>query len=72
MDRRQRTEAQNYFEQLADCLRARSLTAQTGVVSHEQPAAAIVDDAQKSAVDLIALATQGRAAEADAPGERGR
>jgi nucleotide-binding universal stress UspA family protein len=60
MDRQQRTEAQNYLEHLAERLRARSLTAQTRVVSHEQPAAAILDDAQKSAVDLIALATQGR------------
>jgi nucleotide-binding universal stress UspA family protein len=41
-------------------LRARSLTVQTRVVLHEQPAAAILDDAQKSAVDLIALATRGR------------
>ena len=30
------------------------------MVSQEQPAAAILDDAQKNAVDLIALATQGR------------
>ena len=30
------------------------------MVSHEQPAAAILDDAQKNPVDLIAMATQGR------------
>jgi nucleotide-binding universal stress UspA family protein len=52
--------AQGYLEGLAERLRARSLTVQTRVVSHEQPAAAILDDAQKNAVDLIALATQGR------------
>lgn len=60
MDRQQWTEAQDYLERLAGSLRARSLTVQTRVVSHEQPAAAILDDAQKNAVDLIALATQGR------------
>jgi nucleotide-binding universal stress UspA family protein len=60
MDRQQRTEAQNYLDQLAERLRARSQTVQARVVSHEQAAAAILDDAQKNAVDLIALATQGR------------
>jgi nucleotide-binding universal stress UspA family protein len=57
---RQETEAHDYLERLAGSWRARSLTVQTRVVSHEQPAAAILDDAQKSTVDLIALATQGR------------
>jgi nucleotide-binding universal stress UspA family protein len=60
MDRQQWTEAQDYLERLAVSLRARPVTVQTRVVSHEQPAAAILDDAQKNAVDLIALATQGR------------
>jgi nucleotide-binding universal stress UspA family protein len=60
MDRQRWTEAQDYLERLAGSLRARSLTVQARVVSHEQPAAAILDDAQKNAVDLIALATQGR------------
>lgn len=60
VDRQQRTEAQDYLERLAGNLRAKSLTVQTRVVAHEQPAAAILDDAQKNAVDLIALATQGR------------
>jgi nucleotide-binding universal stress UspA family protein len=60
LDRRNWTEAQEYLERLAGGLRARPLTVQTRVVSHEQPATAILDDAQKNAVDLIALATQGR------------
>ena len=58
-DREQWTEAQDYLERLAGRLRARSLTVQTRVVSHEQPATAILDDAQMYAADLIALATQG-------------
>jgi nucleotide-binding universal stress UspA family protein len=33
---------------------------QTRVVSHDQPAAAILDDASAHGADLIALATQGR------------
>jgi len=41
-------------------LRTRSLTVQTRVESHEQPARAILDDAETNAVDLIAVATQGR------------
>jgi nucleotide-binding universal stress UspA family protein len=60
LDRQHWTEAQNYLERLAERLRARPLTVQTRVVSHVQPAAAILDDAQKNAIDLIALATQGR------------
>lgn len=60
MESHQSTGAQDYLERLAGSLRARSLTVKTRVVSHEQPTAAILDDAQKNAVDLIALATQGR------------
>jgi nucleotide-binding universal stress UspA family protein len=60
LHRQESAEAQEYLDRLAERLRARSLTVQTRVVSHEQPAAAILDDAQKNAVDLIALATQGR------------
>ncbi len=58
--RQEWAEAQEYLERLAERLRSRPLTVQARVVSHDQPAAAILDDAQKSAVDLIALATQGR------------
>ncbi len=60
MDRQQWTEAQEYLERLAERLRARSVTVQARAVSHEQPAAAILDDAQKNAIDLIAMATRGR------------
>jgi nucleotide-binding universal stress UspA family protein len=60
IDRQEWTEAQNYLERLAERLRGRSLTVQTRVVSHEQPATAILDDVQKSPVELIALATHGR------------
>jgi nucleotide-binding universal stress UspA family protein len=60
IDHQQWAEAQDYLERLAGSLQARSLTVQTRVVSHEQPATAILDDAQKNKVDLIALATQGR------------
>lgn len=56
---KQSAEAQDYLDRLAERLRAGSLTVQTRVVSHEQPAAAILDDAQKNAVDLIALAGAG-------------
>jgi nucleotide-binding universal stress UspA family protein len=60
LDRRNWTEAQAYLERLAESLRTRSLTVQTRVVSHEQPAAAILDDASARGTDLIALATRGR------------
>jgi nucleotide-binding universal stress UspA family protein len=60
LDRRSRAEAQGYLEHLAERLRARSLTVQTRVVSHEQPAAAILNDASAHGADLIALATHGR------------
>jgi nucleotide-binding universal stress UspA family protein len=60
LDRRNWTEAQDYLERLAERLRARSLTVQTRVVSHEQPALAILDDASTHGADLIALATRGR------------
>lgn len=60
LDHQQLTEAQNYLERLAERLRARSLTVQTRVISHEQPAAAILDAAEKNAMDLIVVATHGR------------
>jgi nucleotide-binding universal stress UspA family protein len=60
LDRRESARARNYLERLAERLRARSLAVQTRVVLHEQPAVAILDDAQQNAVDLIALATHGR------------
>jgi nucleotide-binding universal stress UspA family protein len=59
MDHQQSKEAQDYLDGLAARLRAKSVTVQTRLAAHEQPAAAILDDVQKNAVDLIALATQG-------------
>ena len=60
LHRQESAEAQEYLDRLAERLRARSLTVQTRVVSHEQPAVAILEDAQKNAADVIALATHGR------------
>jgi nucleotide-binding universal stress UspA family protein len=54
------TEAQEHLERIAGRLRARALTVQTRVVSHDQPAAAILEDASAHGADLIALATRGR------------
>jgi nucleotide-binding universal stress UspA family protein len=54
------TEAQEYLERSTERLRSRALTVQTRVVSHDQPAAAILGDASAHGADLIALATQGR------------
>jgi nucleotide-binding universal stress UspA family protein len=60
LHRQESVEAQAYLDRIAERLRAQSLTVQTRVVGHDKPAAAILDDAQKNAVDLIALATSGR------------
>jgi nucleotide-binding universal stress UspA family protein len=60
LHRQEWTEAQDYLERLAERLRSRPLTVQTRVVSHDQPAAAILDGASAHGADLIALATQGR------------
>jgi len=57
---RQRTEATHYLEATAERLRSRSLRVQVRVVTALNPAAAILDEAQARASDLIALATQGR------------
>jgi nucleotide-binding universal stress UspA family protein len=53
-------EAEAYLQEVADRLRSRSLTVETRVVTQEQPAAAILQDASANQVDMIALATQGR------------
>jgi nucleotide-binding universal stress UspA family protein len=60
IDREERKRAEGYLDQLAERLRARSLTVQTRVVSHVRPAIAILDDASAHSVDLVALATHGR------------
>jgi len=53
-------EAQNYLDQVAARLRARSLQVQTRVTVEQQPAVAILHEAASSAIDLIALETHGR------------
>jgi nucleotide-binding universal stress UspA family protein len=60
VDRQERTRAEEYLDQVAGRLRVRSLTVITRLVSHLQPATAILDDASAQNVDLIALATHGR------------
>lgn len=53
-------EAQDYLEQLAERLRAKSLNVHTRVMSHEQPATAILDTASSLSTDAIALTTRGQ------------
>lgn len=53
-------DGQKYLGRLAEPLRAKSLTVETRVVSHEQPVTAILEDATAVGADLIALATHGR------------
>jgi len=53
-------EAQDYLEQLAERLRAQSLQVHTRVMSHEQPATAILDTASSLGTDAIALTTRGQ------------
>jgi nucleotide-binding universal stress UspA family protein len=60
LDLRQTAEAQDYLDRVAERLRARPLTVQTHVVSHEQPATAILEYASAHGADTIALATHGR------------
>jgi len=60
MDSQEWKRAEDYLDQLAERLRTRSLTVQTRVVSHVQPAIAILEDASAHGVDLIAVATHGR------------
>jgi nucleotide-binding universal stress UspA family protein len=53
-------EARTYLEGVAERLRSRGLDVQTCVVSHDQPAPTILDEARTRGMDLIALATHGR------------
>jgi nucleotide-binding universal stress UspA family protein len=55
-----REEAEKYLEGLAARFRADSLRVDMQVVVAEQPAAAILEEAQKRGSDLIALETHGR------------
>ena len=52
--------AKTYLERVAESLRARSLKVETRVLSHDQPAVAILEEAKARRADLLALATHGR------------
>src|SRR5205807_96182 len=54
------TRSKAYLERVAESLRARSLKVETRVLSHEQPAVAILDEVKACRADLVALATHGR------------
>ena len=60
MQKRLRSEAEAYLEQIAERLGSSSPQVQTRVVVSSQPAAAILDTARSDAIDLIALSTHGR------------
>jgi len=55
-----RREAEAYLEAVAQRLRSEGLAVRTRVVCNDMPAAAILEQAQTDAADLIALATHGR------------
>jgi nucleotide-binding universal stress UspA family protein len=55
-----RQEAQQYLDGVAGRLRAQGLRVQTRVASQEQAATAILHEAARPGIDLIALATHGR------------
>lgn len=57
---RDQAEAQEYLQRVAASARERGLTVSTQVVTHEQPAQAILQYASEVKADLIALATHGR------------
>jgi nucleotide-binding universal stress UspA family protein len=55
-----RREAAAYLDKIAQTLRSSSRTVRTCVVSHHQPAVAILSKARAEGVDLIAIETHGR------------
>jgi len=55
-----RQEAAAYLEKIAAALRSSSLTVRTSVISHEQPALAILEEAKTQGADVIAIETHGR------------
>jgi nucleotide-binding universal stress UspA family protein len=57
-----RSAAARYLEQKAQALRTQSLSVRTRLLIHEQPASAILDEANAIGADLIAVATHGRTA----------
>lgn len=56
----QRAEAQAYLDQVAERLHQQGYRVRTQVALGQQPASAILDQAQSLGVDLIALETHGR------------
>jgi nucleotide-binding universal stress UspA family protein len=60
MQRQVRAEAETYLEKVAGRLRVKGLRVHTRVVSHEQPAVAILEEALAHDHALIALETHGR------------
>jgi nucleotide-binding universal stress UspA family protein len=52
-------EAEDYLRRVAERLRCRSLAVRTRVVSSEQAAAAILEEARANPADLVALETHG-------------
>ncbi len=59
-DERAFQEAGGYLNEVAQRLRAQGLAVQTRVICHEQPSAAILEEARAGRADLIAMATHGR------------
>jgi nucleotide-binding universal stress UspA family protein len=55
-----RREAAAYLDRIAQTLRSSSLAVRTSVVSHDQPAVAILSKARAEGADLIAIETHGR------------
>jgi len=53
-------EAKDYLDKIAKGLPSPALTVRTCVVSHEQPALAILNEAKAQGVDLIGIETHGR------------
>src|SRR5262249_43029544 len=60
LEQQLRRQAHAYLGQVADRLRGRSLRVTTRVAVAEQPATAILQEAENQGADLIALETHGR------------
>jgi nucleotide-binding universal stress UspA family protein len=56
----ERLQAGGYLERIATPLRTKSLKVETRVLSHDQPAVAILEEVKAHRTDLVALATHGR------------
>jgi len=57
---KEQAQAKDYLEKVAERLRGRALQVQTRVLSHDQPALAILEEVKARQADLIALETHGR------------